>query len=239
MDAVHPYPIMVIGSVLAPIVWVSRRRGVPLSGQVEIAFFIGIAALWMGATVDLFSTAQAPFRFLERQDEKPAFAIAPPGGRKLPKAQPSEPLSSPSNPLLGLDGSTAVYDISAHTVYLPDGTALEAHSGLGSRLDDPHYAHERMRGPTPPHLYELALREQLFHGVQALRLNPIGGGTTYGRAGLLAHTYMLGPKGDSNGCVVFKNYSTFLQAFQNGEVKRLFVVDHLDWNEYPRSIAAR
>ncbi len=27
------------------------------------------------------------------------------------------------------DQSTAVYDISAHTVYLPDGTRLEAHSG--------------------------------------------------------------------------------------------------------------
>ena len=32
---------------------------------------------------------------------------------------------------------TAVYDISAHMVYLPDGTKLEAHSGLGSDLDDP------------------------------------------------------------------------------------------------------
>ena len=30
------------------------------------------------------------------------------------------------------DQSTAVYDISAHMVYLPDGTRLEAHSGLGS-----------------------------------------------------------------------------------------------------------
>src|SRR6202034_1910617 len=30
------------------------------------------------------------------------------------------------------DQQTAVYDISGHTVYLPDGTQLEAHSGLGS-----------------------------------------------------------------------------------------------------------
>ena len=36
------------------------------------------------------------------------------------------------------DRSTAVYDISAKMVYLPDGTKLEAHSGLGSELDDPH-----------------------------------------------------------------------------------------------------
>jgi hypothetical protein len=122
---------------------------------------------------------------------------------------------------------TAVYDISAHTVYLPDGTKLEAHSGRGGRLDDPHYVHERMRGATPPNVYELALREKTFHGVQALRLKPVGGGNTFGRSGILAHTYMLGPKGESNGCVVFKNYNAFLQAFQNGQVKRLVVVDNL------------
>jgi hypothetical protein len=39
---------------------------------------------------------------------------------------------------------------------------------------------------------------------------------------------MLGPKGESNGCVVFKNYNAFLQAFQNGQVKRLIVVDNLN-----------
>ena len=89
---------------------------------------------------------------------------------------------------------TAVYDISAHTVYLPDGTKLEAHSGLGSKLDDPSSASIRMRGVTPPHLYELTPREALFHGVPALRLNPVGGEETiYGRSGLLAHTFMLGP----------------------------------------------
>ncbi len=85
-----------------------------------------------------------------------------------------------------------------------------------------------MRHKPPPDVYELALREQLFHGVQALRLKPVGGGNVFGRAGFLAHTYMLGPNGDSNGCVVFKNYEAFLQAFQNGEVKRLVVVAHLD-----------
>ena len=132
-----------------------------------------------------------------------------------------------SGPLLGLYSWTAVYDISAHTVYLPDGTKLEAHSGQGKRLDDPRYVHEHMRGATPPNVYELALREKTFHGVQALRLKPVGGGNTFGRSGLLAHTYMLGPKGESNGCVVFKNYKAFLQAFQNGQVKRLIVVDNL------------
>jgi hypothetical protein len=133
----------------------------------------------------------------------------------------------PSSPPTGYDKFTAVYDISARTVYLPDGTRLEAHSGLGDRLDDVRYVSERMRGPTPPHLYELTPREASFHGVQALRLNPVGGGDLFGRAGLLAHSYMLGPNGDSNGCVSFKDYEAFLRAYQSGQIKRLAVVARL------------
>jgi Tlde1 domain len=120
---------------------------------------------------------------------------------------------------------TAVYDISARVVYLPDGERLEAHSGLGDKLDDPRYVHVRMLGATPPGTYELTEREQLFHGVRALRLNPVGGAmAVHGRAGLLAHTYMLGPNGDSNGCVSFRDYNKFLQAYLRGSVKRLVVV---------------
>jgi hypothetical protein len=126
------------------------------------------------------------------------------------------------------DRYTAVYDISAHTVYMPDGTRLEAHSGLGSRLDDPRHVDERMRGATPPALYDLEPRESLFHGVRALRLKPVDNEKVYGRAGLLAHTYMLGPNGDSNGCVSFKNYNAFLRAYSNHQVKRLAVVARLD-----------
>ena len=126
------------------------------------------------------------------------------------------------------DRQTAVYDISAHMVYLPDGTRLEAHSGLGSSLDDPRSASVRMRGVTPPHLYDLKPREALFHGVAALRLNPVGGeGAIYGRTGLLAHTFMLGPNGDSNGCVSFRDYNAFLNAYRNQGVRRLAVVAHL------------
>lgn len=127
-----------------------------------------------------------------------------------------------------VDSSTAVYDIAAHTVYLPDGLELEAHSGLGARLDDPRFVHEHMRGATPPSVYELIPREKPFHGVRALRLIPVGNRHIFGRKGLLAHTYMLGPKGDSNGCVVFKNYNAFLQAFDSGKVRRLLVVAHVD-----------
>jgi hypothetical protein len=127
------------------------------------------------------------------------------------------------------DQSTAVYDISAHMVYLPDGSRLEAHSGLGSSLDDPRSANIRMRGVTPPHLYELKPREALFHGVPALRLNPIGGEEAiYGRAGLLAHTFMLGPRGDSNGCVSFRDYNAFLNAYRNQGIRRLAVVARVD-----------
>ncbi len=127
------------------------------------------------------------------------------------------------------DRSTAVYDISAHTVYLPDGTKLEAHSGLGSELDDPRSARIRMRGVTPPHLYELTPRETLFHGVPALRLTPVGGDDAiYGRSGLLAHSFMLGPNGDSNGCVSFRDYNAFLNAYRNQGIKRLAVVARVE-----------
>jgi hypothetical protein len=137
------------------------------------------------------------------------------------------------NPALGgsapYDRSTAVYDISAHMVYLPDGTKLEAHSGLGSKLDDPGSARIRMHGVTPPHIYELTPREALFHGVPALRLNPIGGeDAIYGRSGLLAHTFMLGPNGDSNGCVSFRDYNAFLNAYRNQGIKRLAVVARVE-----------
>jgi hypothetical protein len=138
------------------------------------------------------------------------------------------------NPALGgteplYDRSTAVYDISAHMVYLPDGSKLEAHSGLGSQLDDPRSASIRMRGVTPPHLYDLTPRESLFHGVPALRLNPVGGeDAIYGRSGLLAHTFMLGPNGDSNGCVSFRDYNAFLNAYRNQGIKRLAVVARVE-----------
>jgi hypothetical protein len=119
----------------------------------------------------------------------------------------------------------AVYDISAATVTLPNGEVLEAHSGLGVAQDNPDYVHVRMRGATPPGVYDLREREALFHGVRAIRLNPVGGSAAiHGRDGILAHTYMLGPSGASNGCVVFKNYTRFLQAYLRGEVRRLVVV---------------
>ena len=137
------------------------------------------------------------------------------------------------NPMFGgappYERDTAVYDITAKTVYLPDGTKLEAHSGLGSNLDDPRSQRTRMRGVTPPHIYTLKPREALFHGVPALRLTPIGGESAiYGRDGLLAHTFMLGPNGDSNGCVSFKDYYAFLDAYRNKGIRKLAVLARVE-----------
>jgi hypothetical protein len=140
------------------------------------------------------------------REAAPPVVLAP-----LPPSRPLE-FAPPFNPATTYDQSTAVYDISAHTVYLPDGMRLEAHSGLGDRIDDPRFVDERDHGATPPGVYQLTMRESLFHGVQALRLNPIGGGFTFNRVGLLAHPYMLGPNGDSNGCVSFRTYDVFLLA---------------------------
>jgi hypothetical protein len=137
------------------------------------------------------------------------------------------------NPMLGgkppYDKSTAVYVITNKTVYLPDGTQLEAHSGLGSKMDDPKFSHVRMQGVTPPHIYDLTPRESLFHGVPALRLNPIGGeDKIFGRDGLLAHTFMLGGTGQSNGCVSFKDYYAFLDAYKSKGIRKLAVIGKLD-----------
>jgi hypothetical protein len=153
---------------------------------------------------------------------KPALTNPAPAKPPLPHLAYANPDTPPMR-----DSGTAIYDIVAHTVYMPDGERLEAHSGLGRMLDDPHYVAQKGRGPTPPNTYDLTLRSGSFHGVQAIRLNPAADSKMYGRDGILAHTYMLGPSGQSFGCVSFKNYSQFLRAFQRGEVKRLVVVPHL------------
>ncbi len=134
------------------------------------------------------------------------------------------------------DGHVAIYDITAHTVYLPSGRRLEAHSGLGGLMDNPRYVDVRMRGATPPNVYNLAFRERPFHGVRAIRLNPVDHSRMHRRAGILAHSYMLGSNGQSNGCVSFRNYPEFLDAFRTGEVTRLAVVDRLETS--PGKLAA-
>jgi hypothetical protein len=106
-------------------------------------------------------------------------------------------------------------------------------------MDDPAHVAERNVGATPPAVYDLRPRERLFHGVQAIRMIPVDESATLGRSGLLAHSYLLGPNGDSNGCVSIKNYEKFLSAFKNGVIKRLVVVPSLNDRVLaaPRSIS--
>lgn len=131
----------------------------------------------------------------------------------------------------------AIYDIENATVYLPNGERLEAHSGLGKMRDNPRYIDQKMRGPTPPHTYNLTMREALFHGVAAIRLTPVqGSDAIFNRVGLLAHTYMLGKNGDSNGCISFKDYKRFLAAYKRGDIKQLVVVPRM--NNKPASTLA-
>ena len=108
---------------------------------------------------------------------------------------------------------------------MPDGSVLEAHSGIGKMADNPRYVNVKMKGPTPPHTYHLKLREKRFHGVEALRMLPVDGKNRNGRDGLLAHSYLLrGGREESHGCVAFKDYDRFLSAFKKGKVKQLVVV---------------
>jgi len=86
---------------------------------------------------------------------------------------------------------TAIYDITSRTVYLPNGRSMEAHSGLGSYMDDPHYVNMKDTGPTPPNVYELKLRESPFHGDRAIRLIPADDSKMFGRDGILTAREML------------------------------------------------
>ncbi|MFD2181835.1 DUF2778 domain-containing protein [Rhodoplanes azumiensis] len=152
-----------------------------------------------------------------------------PRRRVRPGQQPKLAALSPNAlPSLTEDGKTAIYDITAKTVYMPNGKRLEAHSGLGPKMDDPRHVNVRMHGATPPNVYRLTMRESLFHGVRALRMTPVDQSKMYGRAGILAHSYMLGPSGQSNGCVSFKDYQAFLDAYLRGEVNKIVVVERLD-----------
>src|SRR5436190_12970779 len=180
----------------------------------------------------------------DRYPEESEYPSSPAAASVVGQAQPGHqpppqrsvtPSSKRSTPVPVVPGDTdltqepgpraAIYDISAHAVYLPSGEALEAHSGMDSGLDDPRYVGVKGRGPTPPNVYRLVLREQLFHGVRAIRLVPVDESKMRGRAGMLAHPYMLGPNGQSNGCVSFRDYPAFLNAFLRGEVDSLVVVD--------------
>ncbi len=158
-------------------------------------------------------------------DVQPQKLAAVPGPAK---ADNEAGRAAPSVAALQRGDGVAIYDIARGMVYLPNGETLEAHSGIGPMRDNPAFVNWRNRGPTPPHIYDLSLRERPFLGVQAIRLTPVeGDAAVFGRDGFLAHTYMLRRPGDSNGCVVFKEYHRFLAAFKKGQIKRMVVVPRL------------
>ncbi len=119
---------------------------------------------------------------------------APSGAAKI---KPTYPTDLRGDAILESLGSrTAIYDIAARVVYLPNGEKLEAHSGLGEHMDDPRSIGVKNKGATPPNIYELSMRERLFHGVRAIRLTPVDPDRMFGRDGILAHSHLLGPKGE-------------------------------------------
>ena len=206
----HGLTLLVCGGVLlAGVVWIWFRNDAPAYQKAEKTFLLSASMLLIGVMVGFFRPSQFPVSLSKHEKiARPERTATGPTGRYGPW--------------------TAVYDIAAHKVYLPSGKTLEAHSGLGAMRDNPRHVNQRMQGATPPNVYELALLGQLFYGVRALRLVPVGDAPEFGRDGFLAHTYMLGSRGDSHGCIVFRDYNSFLQAFLNGEIKRVVVVAHLD-----------
>lgn len=175
--------------------------------------------------------------FAPRPPKKPKLdaeiaALPPPMEEDVVPDEPASPPAAAEAPKDELRYPTredkfAVYDIRAKKLYLPSGKKLEAHSGYGAKMDNIRYVHVRMEGVTPPNRYSLKMREALFHGTEAVRMTPVGDGKMYGRNGFLLHPYLLGPRGDSNGCVSLADYDTFLAAFKRGEVQELVVVESM------------
>jgi hypothetical protein len=166
---------------------------------------------------DRLALVTPPASVPDLRDEVPLPLARP----KLAYARPDFDMTPPP---VATAPRTAVYDIEARTVFMPNGLKLEAHSGYGEFMDDPASLKRKMRGVTPPNAYNLKFREALFHGVKAIRLTPVDEDKMFGRNGILAHSYLLGPNGQSHGCVSFRNYAAFLRAFERGEVERMVVV---------------
>lgn len=160
----------------------------------------------------------------ERQDDKEDVAIAKPERSLFDDFFKSEG-STTGWP--GRGTKVAIYDVSNATVYMPDGTKLRAHSGIGKMRDNPRYEHVKMTGPTPAGIYRLKMREQRFYGVEAIRMTSIDGRDPKNRTGLLTHTNLLRGQKGSHGCVAFQNYEPFLNAFKRGQITMMVVVPEL------------
>jgi hypothetical protein len=166
---------------------------------------------------------------------EPQLASLPP--QPLPQPKSSEPgifdrlFADPdrsAKAVLAANPNTVLYDITRRAVYLPDGEKLEAHSGFGEWIDNPESVHRKNVGVTPPNVYAVSFREKPFHGVRALRMKPVGTGNMYGRDGILAHSFLLGEAGASNGCISVKDYDKFLKAYEDGKFNQIIVLRHAD-----------
>jgi len=175
---------------------------------------------------------------------EPRVASLPP--QPEPQAKPSEPgildklFGDPdraAKAVLAAHPNTVLYDITKRAVYMPDGTKLEAHSGFGEWMDDPDSMHRKNVGVTPPNVYAVSFREKPFHGVRALRMKPVGDGKMYGRDGILAHSFLLGEAGASNGCISIREYDTFLKAYEAGQFTQIIVMRSID-EPVPRLLAS-
>lgn len=241
--------------------WDAAPAGNAEDGQVEVADLQSPAELAVAEAVgpsdDNSLPMEGPLPIRRPAANALAMAIAPasePKPATRPRAQPvvaeadeddddapaALAFARPDNPAKSISRAVpwpdqgvkiAVYDITAGRVYMPNGTVLEAHSGIGEMRDNPKFTHVKMRGPTPPGTYKLSMREKPFHGVAAIRLTPTDGVAPLGRTGLLAHTYLLrSAPGDSHGCVAFADYNKFLTAYQRGEVTHMIIVPRHDGN---------
>ncbi|HTJ56411.1 MAG TPA: tlde1 domain-containing protein [Devosiaceae bacterium] len=208
----------------APAPEIAANRTPPVPAPVRIAPSVVVP---LPREIPGPAAAPVPSARRDRSAEDAMTFAAP--GEPLPQSASGGRFPSPApSQVFGRNDGVAIYDISAATVYMPNGQRLEAHSGLGYMVDNPRYVDRRNTGPTPPNTYNLVMRKGRFHGVDALRLIPADGDNKYGRVGLLAHTYLLrGRPAESNGCVAFKDYARFLEAFERGSVRRLIVVPSL------------
>jgi hypothetical protein len=168
---------------------------------------------------------------------EPQLASLPPQPQLQPQSQPKSDgildklFGDPdraAKAVLAANPNTVLYDITKRVVYLPDGEKLEAHSGFGEWIDNPESMHRKNVGVTPPNVYAVSFREKPFHGVRALRMKPVGSGNMYGRDGILAHSFLLGEAGASNGCISVKDYDKFLKAYEDGKFNQIIVLRSAD-----------
>ena len=129
----------------------------------------------------------------------------------------------------GYNRRTAIYDISAHTVYLPNGAT--AGGAFGSRRRDRTIRASCMKecaGRRHQMFTSLLRANSFFMGFKRCVSNPSARAIFSDAPDFWRILICSCANGASNGCVSFKNYDAFLQAYQNGEIKHLAVVAHLD-----------